>query len=274
MEDHPLPADASSIALSPGYIADSDPEEDEEDPEEDPAEGGYNEDDESSDDDDNDDEEDVEEDEEEEEHLAPADSTDVASPAVDHVPSAEEIEPFKTDESAATPPPPPAYRTTSRMYVQTQTPIPFPSEAEVARILALPTPVTPLSSPLPQIPSPPRLLLTAPTPRFEVGESSVAAAARQPRSTMARRVDYSFVDTDAQDDRAAMRAEIEILRKESLAYERESSETRKALARSEAHNRALEARIIVLETGTDIQKESQKQAKTSKGWKRPSQVKV
>ncbi|GKB71660.1 hypothetical protein Tco_0933072 [Tanacetum coccineum] len=92
--------------------------------------------------------------EEEEEHLAPVDSTAVASPTVDHVPPAEEIGPFKTDESAATPPPP-AYRTTSRMYVRTQTPTPFPSEAEVARILALPTPVTPLSSPLPQIQSPP-----------------------------------------------------------------------------------------------------------------------
>ncbi|GKE86792.1 hypothetical protein Tco_1560534, partial [Tanacetum coccineum] len=30
MEDQPLPADASSTALSPSYIADSDPEEDEE----------------------------------------------------------------------------------------------------------------------------------------------------------------------------------------------------------------------------------------------------
>ncbi|GKG55443.1 hypothetical protein Tco_0572083, partial [Tanacetum coccineum] len=40
-----------------------------------------------------------------------------------------------------------------------------------------------------------RLLFTAPTPRFEVGESSAAAAARQPGSTMARRVDHSFVDT-------------------------------------------------------------------------------
>ncbi|GKB35752.1 putative reverse transcriptase domain-containing protein [Tanacetum coccineum] len=37
MKDHPLPTDASPTALSPGYIADSDPEEDKEDPEEDPA---------------------------------------------------------------------------------------------------------------------------------------------------------------------------------------------------------------------------------------------
>ncbi|GJY64735.1 putative reverse transcriptase domain-containing protein [Tanacetum coccineum] len=36
-KDQPLSADASPIALSPGYIANSDPEEDKEDPEEDPA---------------------------------------------------------------------------------------------------------------------------------------------------------------------------------------------------------------------------------------------
>ncbi|GJS27271.1 hypothetical protein Tco_0487891 [Tanacetum coccineum] len=81
MEDQPLPADASSTALSPSYIADSDPEEDEEDPEEDPADyptdRGDNYDNESSDDDDDDD--DVEKDEEEEakEQLAPADPSAV-----------------------------------------------------------------------------------------------------------------------------------------------------------------------------------------------------
>ncbi|GKB86481.1 putative reverse transcriptase domain-containing protein [Tanacetum coccineum] len=53
---------------------------------------------------------------------------------------------------------------------------------------------------------------------------------------------------DAHDDRAAVRAEIEILRKEMLAYERQSSETHHALARFESQNRALEARIAVIET--------------------------
>ncbi|GJU03589.1 hypothetical protein Tco_1113927 [Tanacetum coccineum] len=37
MKDQPLSADASPTALSPGYIANSDPEEDKEDPKEDPA---------------------------------------------------------------------------------------------------------------------------------------------------------------------------------------------------------------------------------------------
>ncbi|GJY58554.1 hypothetical protein Tco_0458446 [Tanacetum coccineum] len=65
MEDQPLPADASSIALSLGYIANSDPEEDKEDPEEDPA--------------------DHPKDEEEEEYLAPVDPPTV--PTDDPIPS-------------------------------------------------------------------------------------------------------------------------------------------------------------------------------------------
>nr|GFD50828.1 hypothetical protein [Tanacetum cinerariifolium] len=47
---------------------------------------------------------------------------------------------------------------------------------------------------------------------------------------------------DAQKDRAVVRAEIEVLRNERLAYEQE--------ARFEAHCRALEARVVVLETHT------------------------
>ncbi|GKB32982.1 hypothetical protein Tco_0872383 [Tanacetum coccineum] len=136
-----------------------------------------------------------------------------------------------------------------------------------------------------------RLLLTAPTPRFKVRESSAAAAARQPGSIMPTGSITVFVDKrgiqaferlrerlwatvkvvnlrvsyqadvrrreslgfysrhqEAQEDRAAVRAEIEILRRERLAYEQESIKTRQALARSEAYSRALEAWIRVLET--------------------------
>ncbi|GKF29776.1 hypothetical protein Tco_0096118 [Tanacetum coccineum] len=53
---------------------------------------------------------------------------------------------------------------------------------------------------------------------------------------------------DAQKDRATMRAEIEVLMRERLAYAHESIETREALARSEAYCRTLEARVTVLET--------------------------
>ncbi|GKE57105.1 hypothetical protein Tco_1496290 [Tanacetum coccineum] len=59
MTDQPLSAYASPIALSPGYISDSDPEEDKEGPEEDsadyPAAEGDNDNNESSDDDNDDD---------------------------------------------------------------------------------------------------------------------------------------------------------------------------------------------------------------------------
>ncbi|GKB93747.1 hypothetical protein Tco_0979884, partial [Tanacetum coccineum] len=117
VEDQPYAVADSLIALSPGYIADSDPEED---PEDESKDG----------------------------------------------PSAEETEPFETNESVASPPPPPpAYPTTARMSIRAQAPIPFLFEAEVDRLLAIPTPLpsllTPLSSPLPQIPSP-RFLVPLP----------------------------------------------------------------------------------------------------------------
>ncbi|GKE45247.1 hypothetical protein Tco_1472531 [Tanacetum coccineum] len=98
-------------------------------------------------------------DEEEEEHPAPADSTAVALPAIDHAPSAEETKPFETDESAATPLPHPAYRVTARISIPAPVPTPVWSDAELARLLAIstppPSPLSPWSSPLPQIPSPP-----------------------------------------------------------------------------------------------------------------------
>ncbi|GKA92061.1 reverse transcriptase domain-containing protein [Tanacetum coccineum] len=79
MEDQPLPVDASPTALSPGYIADFDPEEDEKDLKEDlvdhHVDGGDNDDNESSDDDEDDDDDVV-----------------------------RDKEAFETDESASTPP--------------------------------------------------------------------------------------------------------------------------------------------------------------------------
>ncbi|GJT92829.1 hypothetical protein Tco_1081674 [Tanacetum coccineum] len=93
--DSPYAAGDSPIALSLGYIAESDQEEDPEDESEDgptdyPADGGDDDDDESSGDDANDeDEEEASEDDKEEEQLALTDST-TASPAVAPVPSSEE----------------------------------------------------------------------------------------------------------------------------------------------------------------------------------------
>ncbi|GJX57994.1 hypothetical protein Tco_0289384 [Tanacetum coccineum] len=108
-EEQPLPAAVSSTTDSPGYIADSDPEEDKEDPEEDladyPADGRDDDDDNDESSDDDEDDDDVEEDEDEE-HLAPADSV-----------------------------PPPAYRTTTRMFIRPQMLVPFPSDASLTHPL-------------------------------------------------------------------------------------------------------------------------------------------
>nr|GFB91910.1 hypothetical protein [Tanacetum cinerariifolium]GFB91925.1 hypothetical protein [Tanacetum cinerariifolium] len=78
---------------------DDDDEDPEEDPVDYPTDGGDDVDDEEgSSEDDEDDDMDIKDDEEEEEHTAPADSVVVASTAADQAPSAEETEPFKTDE--------------------------------------------------------------------------------------------------------------------------------------------------------------------------------
>ncbi|GJT05570.1 hypothetical protein Tco_0840032 [Tanacetum coccineum] len=118
------------------FDPEEDPKEDDEDHEEDPADYPTDK------DDDEEEEEsfgdDAEDEDEEEEHLALADSV-----------------------------PPPAYRTTARMSIRAQTPIPFPSEAEVDRLLTISTPpsspLTSYSSPLSQIPSPP-LPVSSPLP--------------------------------------------------------------------------------------------------------------
>nr|GEZ85050.1 hypothetical protein [Tanacetum cinerariifolium] len=162
---------ASPTAKSSGYIdedLEDDPEDDhEEDPADYPSCGGDEGDDEDeSSDDDEDEDIDIDGDEEKDEYLDPADSTTVALPAIDHAPSAEETEPFETDESAATPPPHPAYRVTARMSIRPQTSISLPADTEIARLMAIPTPppspLSPLSSPLPHIPSPPLPLLSPP----------------------------------------------------------------------------------------------------------------
>nr|GEW17710.1 hypothetical protein [Tanacetum cinerariifolium] len=191
-EEEPLPAAALPTTESPGDDCDDEDEsfDDEEDDDidimGDKVEDESSDDDEDDDidimgdkvedessDDDEDDDIDSERDEEEDEYLAPVDSTAVTLPAVDHAPSAEETEPFETDESAATPPPHPTYRITARMSIRPQIPIKRPSDTEIARLMAIPTPLPSplslLSSPLPQISSPPLPLLSPPptNPTYE-----------------------------------------------------------------------------------------------------------
>ncbi|GJR42110.1 hypothetical protein Tco_1310213 [Tanacetum coccineum] len=144
-EDQPYAENASPIAQSPDY-----------DPVDYPADGGDDGDDEEgSSEDDEDDDIDIEaDDEEEEEHPAPADFVVVALPATNHALFAEETELFETDESVATPPHL-VYRVTARISIPAPVPIPAWFDAEVVRLLAISTPpLSPWSSPLPQIPSP------------------------------------------------------------------------------------------------------------------------
>nr|GEW71630.1 putative reverse transcriptase domain-containing protein [Tanacetum cinerariifolium] len=194
---------------------------------------------EESSEDDEDDDMDIkadEEEEEEEEHLAPADSVVVASTATDQAPSAEETEPFETDESAATPPPHPAYRMTARISIPAPVPMPAWTDSEIPfpplpPILSPPSPILSLAPPpslirslgyraamirlqdeaastsspplklpsashredRPEVTLPPQKRLgIALGPRYEVGESSSAAAARP---TGGLRADYGFVAT-------------------------------------------------------------------------------
>nr|GFA43817.1 hypothetical protein [Tanacetum cinerariifolium] len=191
-KEQPLPTAASPTTDSPGYIPESDLDEDpedddDEDPEEDPADYPTDHDD----------------DDEEEEHSASADSI----------------------------PPPPALRVTDRISFRPQPLTLSFTKEEAERFLAMhippPLTLTPLSSPLPQIPSPPLpasppiLPIPLPTaspplqllssnhradrpevtlpPRkrlsivyrlgYMAGESSAAAA----RPIEGRRVDYGFI---------------------------------------------------------------------------------
>nr|GEX89137.1 hypothetical protein [Tanacetum cinerariifolium] len=206
-EEQPLPAAVSPTADSPGYIPESDPDEDpEEDPADYPADHDDDEEEEPSRDDANeeDKEQDEDGDDEEEEHSASTDSI----------------------------PPPPALRVTAMISFRPQPPTLSFTKEDSERFLAMhippPSPLTPLSSPLPQIPSsplpalPPILLIPLPAaspplqllssdrranrpdvtlpprkrlsivhcPRYEAGESSAAAAARPIKSY---RTDYGFV---------------------------------------------------------------------------------
>ncbi|GKC40082.1 hypothetical protein Tco_1052466, partial [Tanacetum coccineum] len=174
----PLPADALPMALSSGYIADSDLEEDlEDDPEVDPADyptdGGDEEEEQSSRDDadDKDEEEASEEeddDEEEEEHLAPANTFVI--PIDDIVPSAEETKPLEIDESAPTPPSPRLHR--AGISVRLPPPMATSIEVRIAEYAVAPTPPSLPPSPLHHIPSP---LLPLPSPPTHTSPTYVEA---------------------------------------------------------------------------------------------------
>nr|GEV77391.1 hypothetical protein [Tanacetum cinerariifolium] len=202
---------------SPEYVPESDFEahqedDDDEDPEEDP-----------------DDEMDIEaNEEEEEEHPAPADSIVVAPTDTDQAPSVEETEPFETDEGCLTAcyifptsittiplvfttaldsfsTTTPDTITTFTMLSPAPPPSPIRSLGYRASMIRLRDEAASTSSPPLQLPSasrkedrpevtllPQKRLGIALGPRYEVGESSSAAAAR-PAGGL--RADYGFVAT-------------------------------------------------------------------------------
>ncbi|GKB05381.1 hypothetical protein Tco_0833576 [Tanacetum coccineum] len=178
-EEQTLPAAASPTADPPGYVPKSDPkkepEEDDEDPEEDPAD--YSDD---KDDDDGYDEDEDEDEEEEEEHLALADS----------------VPPIHSSVLPASPPASPirllGYRA-AMIWLRAKTP-------STSQPLLLPTSSPPLRllssdhrTDRPEITLPPRKRLGIDLGlRYEIGESSTAAATRSSRG---HRVDYGFVST-------------------------------------------------------------------------------
>ncbi|GJX47224.1 putative reverse transcriptase domain-containing protein [Tanacetum coccineum] len=167
-------------AYSPGYILESNPEEDleedNEDPEDDPADNPADRDDDEEEEeepsgDDTDDED--EDEEEEEEHPAPANSV------------------------------PPVHRMTARKSIRDESSISLPPREEIPLppLLPIPTPISSLHVLLPptdrradrpEVYLPPqKRLCSTQGPRYEVGKSSSAAAARPIRG---RRADYGIRD--------------------------------------------------------------------------------
>ncbi|GJU16680.1 hypothetical protein Tco_1144646 [Tanacetum coccineum] len=149
-EEQPLPPVVSPTAESPGYVVESDPEEDPEEYEDDETEDspvdypmdegedGDDDDGDSSGDDADDEDEDVDEEDgdkgdEEEEHLALANSAVV-------VPTIELVSPPEGTEPVIPPPSTDITTTGARITVRLQAFISLPPEAEVERLLAMPTP--------------------------------------------------------------------------------------------------------------------------------------
>nr|GEX26615.1 hypothetical protein [Tanacetum cinerariifolium] len=211
VEEQPLPPVDAPTAESPRYVAESDPEEDPEEYEDDeteegpvdyPMDGGDDEDDDDGDSSRDDADDEDEDEEEEEEHLASADSVVV-------IPTVELVSPPEGTEPAA---------------------ISFPPEAEVKRLLAIPTPspspLTSLSPPparerlarcmapaaLPSPPLPPPLHMPPPIDRRDdIPEIEMPPRKRLCLSTLGSRyevresykarpiggqgIDYGFVST-------------------------------------------------------------------------------
>nr|GEV90436.1 putative reverse transcriptase domain-containing protein [Tanacetum cinerariifolium] len=188
-EEQPLPAIVSPIAESPGYITDSEPEmePEEDDGDDEKSEGDSIEyptrrGDENADDngdnlseddaDDEDEEESLDSKEEEEEYLALIVPTLALHSSIPAFEDSDETEPFEECETA-----------TTHHLLDILLPIPLPTSSLPLPLL-LPSTSGIESTPEADIPLRKKARFTTPTGGYEVGESSVAAAARQIRPAL------------------------------------------------------------------------------------------
>nr|GFB44284.1 hypothetical protein [Tanacetum cinerariifolium] len=227
------------------YVAESDPEEDPEEYEDDeiedglvdyPIDGGDDEDDDDGDSSGDDDDDDDDDEEDEEEHLAPTDSAIVIA----------------TDELAA---------------------ISFPPEAEVERLLAMPTPspspLASLSPPstgerlarctppaaLPSPPLPPPLHMLPPVDRRDdIPETEMPPRKREgstARPTGGRGIDYGFVSTlDAEARRRGIgemqQTEITELRETNRRRQAQMAETLRVMGDMRRETHDMQAELLAL----------------------------
>nr|GEV33268.1 hypothetical protein [Tanacetum cinerariifolium] len=155
-EEQPLPHVVSPTVESPEYVAESDQEEDQEEYKDDEAEDGP----------------------EEEEHLALADSAVV-------MPTDELVSPPEGTEPVMPPPFTDTATTGARITVRLQAAIPFPPEAKVERLLAMPTP-----SPSPFTSLSPPTLLSPTSARERLARCTTPAALPSPPLHMPPPVDH------------------------------------------------------------------------------------
>nr|GEY22087.1 hypothetical protein [Tanacetum cinerariifolium] len=142
-EEQPLPLVDSPTAESPEYVAESDPKEYEDDESEDgpvdyPMDVGDDGDDDNGDSSRDDADDEDEDEEEKEEHLASADAAVI-------VHTVEPISPHEGTKPVIPPPSTEITTTRARITIRLQASISLPPEAEIERLLAMPTPQ---SSPL------------------------------------------------------------------------------------------------------------------------------
>ncbi|GKE03200.1 hypothetical protein Tco_1395218 [Tanacetum coccineum] len=176
-------------------------------------------------------------------------------PVPDSVPSSEETEPFDTDKSAATPP----SLHTIVEYASTPTP-PLPP----------PSSLTPLSSTLLLIPSPP-FTLPSPDRKDAIPEADMPPRKRTCFTAPSHRYDNEESYTryqDAHDDQALLQAHISTLTKErqyfcflTVSYEREARYACQTWANSKDMSQAMEAQIKALQR--DVIKMAPKKAPMS-----------